>query len=387
MEKSHGQGPACDAVEAQYKSLPCKLEPIPGSSRVYAAVRLLLLRTHAPTHGYWRLKLRQLFAYQPKAGADALPPDGLGVKLCLGPEPHDHKDDRNSHSNSSSDSSSSNSSSNSSSDSSSDSSSSNSSSDSGSSNSDSNSSSESVSKGSSSGSTFFGGSGVSLLGSRMLWHGSRLTNIGSIISRGLHVAPAEAPSTGYMFDKGIYFADLASKSSQYCFASASQPLGVLLICDVALGRPYKRIEADADAKRNAQEAGRDCTWGVGKAGPSPAKQLAFVLQPGKRPVKAAAGPLTSNGELIKQLMVDPSVGRQASLLYNEFVVYNPNQVKIRFVACVEFEYKNYEEEDDEQDDGREADELERMLLMKQQDGGEADAVKEKAEEMIGGGGV
>eukprot|EP00920_Eleutheroschizon_duboscqi_P029995 GHVT01072710.1.p1 GENE.GHVT01072710.1~~GHVT01072710.1.p1 ORF type:complete len:315 (-),score=86.80 GHVT01072710.1:521-1465(-) len=217
MEKSHGQGPACDAVEAQYKSLPCKLEPIPGSSRVYAAVRLLLLRTHAPTHGYWRLKLRQLFAYQPKAGADALPPDGLGVKLCLGPEPHDHKDDRNSHSNSSSDSSSSNSSSNSSSDSSSDSSSSNSSSDSGSSNSDSNSSSESVSKGSSSGSTFFGGSGVSLLGSRMLWHGSRLVGVASSSRR-----PVSARIPAGPFDSPASVCFAADEHRQHHFPGAAR---------------------------------------------------------------------------------------------------------------------------------------------------------------------
>lgn len=40
----------------------------------------------------------------------------------------------------------------------------------------------------------------------LLWHGSRLTNWTGIISQGLRIAPPEAPSTGYMFGKGVYFA-------------------------------------------------------------------------------------------------------------------------------------------------------------------------------------
>ncbi len=46
-------------------------------------------------------------------------------------------------------------------------------------------------------------------GNRMLlWHGSRLSNWVGILSHGLKIAPAEAPSTGYMFGKGVYFADM-----------------------------------------------------------------------------------------------------------------------------------------------------------------------------------
>ena len=34
--------------------------------------------------------------------------------------------------------------------------------------------------------------------------------------QGLRIAPPEAPVTGYMFGKGIYFADMVSKSANYC---------------------------------------------------------------------------------------------------------------------------------------------------------------------------
>ena len=72
----------------------------------------------------------------------------------------------------------------------------------------------------------------------LLWHGSRTTNFAGILSQGLRIAPPEAPSTGYMFGKGVYFADTVSKSAECCFASKSNPVGLLLLCEVALGNMY-----------------------------------------------------------------------------------------------------------------------------------------------------
>merc|ERR1712179_428968 len=48
---------------------------------------------------------------------------------------------------------------------------------------------------------------------KLLWHGSRVTNYAGILSQGLRIAPPEAPVTGYMFGKGVYFADMVSKSA------------------------------------------------------------------------------------------------------------------------------------------------------------------------------
>lgn len=70
---------------------------------------------------------------------------------------------------------------------------------------------------------------------KLLWHGSRLTNFAGIISQGLRIAPPEAPVTGYMFGKGIYFADMVSKSANYCATNPTHPRGMMLLCEVALG--------------------------------------------------------------------------------------------------------------------------------------------------------
>ncbi|XP_065421544.1 uncharacterized protein LOC101947346 isoform X5 [Chrysemys picta bellii] len=72
---------------------------------------------------------------------------------------------------------------------------------------------------------------ASLSNRTLLWHGSRLGNWVGILSQGLRVAPPEAPVTGYMFGKGIYFADMSSKSANYCFASRQRDVGLLLLCE------------------------------------------------------------------------------------------------------------------------------------------------------------
>lgn len=70
---------------------------------------------------------------------------------------------------------------------------------------------------------------------KLLWHGSRRSNFAGILSQGLRIAPPEAPVTGYMFGKGIYFADMVSKSANYCFTGPANNIGLMLLCDVALG--------------------------------------------------------------------------------------------------------------------------------------------------------
>lgn len=72
---------------------------------------------------------------------------------------------------------------------------------------------------------------------KLLWHGSRTTNFASILSQGLRIAPPEAPITGAMFGKGVYFADMVSKSANYCCVKrdSENKEGLLLLCEVALG--------------------------------------------------------------------------------------------------------------------------------------------------------
>jgi len=154
---------------------------------------------------------------------------------------------------------------------------------------------------------------------QLLWHGSRLTNWIGILSQGLRIAPPEAPVTGYMFGKGVYFADMVSKSANYCFASRSSPVGVLLLCEVALGNMYELTGA---MYMDQPPAGFQSTKGCGVTYPNPTGTVELPGVPGcvvpkGRPVTAA---------------------RTGSLLYNEFIVYNVAQIRARYLLKVRFNY-------------------------------------------------
>jgi len=67
---------------------------------------------------------------------------------------------------------------------------------------------------------------------RLLFHGSAMTNMLGIMAQGLRIAPPEAPTTGYMFGKGVYFADTFDKSAGY---TSGHQTRLMLMCEVALG--------------------------------------------------------------------------------------------------------------------------------------------------------
>ncbi|CAF0900065.1 unnamed protein product [Rotaria sp. Silwood1] len=58
---------------------------------------------------------------------------------------------------------------------------------------------------------------------QLLWHGSRTTNFADILDQDLRIAPSEA--TGYMFGKGVYFADMVSKKYYYINGDVLIPMG------------------------------------------------------------------------------------------------------------------------------------------------------------------
>ncbi|GBP32821.1 Poly polymerase [Eumeta japonica] len=131
---------------------------------------------------------------------------------------------------------------------------------------------------------------------RLLWHGSRTTNFTGIISQGLRMAPPEAPVSGYMFGKGIYFADMVSKSANYCCTSQSDPVGLLLLCEVALG---DMKECYLEECITNLPPGKHSVWGLGSTQPTPSEN--YILEDGT--IVPLGKPETTN--------------KNANLLYND----------------------------------------------------------------------
>ncbi|KAK2033059.1 PARP-domain-containing protein [Colletotrichum zoysiae] len=159
---------------------------------------------------------------------------------------------------------------------------------------------------------------------RLLWHGSRVTNFGGILSQGLRIAPPEAPVTGYMFGKGIYLADMSSKSANYCVSTSSGGQALLLLCEAELGDPMQTLtHASYHAGETARANGMWSTWGQGTVGPSQWKDAGCV-NPSLKGVK------------MPDVSVKPGDTNvpSAYLQYNEYIVYDLAQVRLRYLFRV-----------------------------------------------------
>ncbi|KAG6837207.1 hypothetical protein H0H93_013075 [Arthromyces matolae] len=177
----------------------------------------------------------------------------------------------------------------------------------------------------------------------LLWHGSRTTNFGGILKQGLRIAPPEgfstsvllgftkaddfsAPVTGYMFGKGVYFADMMSKSANYCYAHLSNNTGLLLLCEVAVKPFHELTHASYNADQECKSNKKMATKGIGRVQPVDWKD---------------AGSALDNDELAGCLM--PSgPGKDVSppnayLQYNEYIVYDTSQIRLKYLLMVKMQ--------------------------------------------------
>jgi len=152
---------------------------------------------------------------------------------------------------------------------------------------------------------------------QLLWHGSRLTNWVGILNQGLRIAPPEAPVSGYMFGKGVYFADCISKSANYCNVQAGGT-GLLFLCEVALGHMNEKLQADYHASNLPR--GKLSTKGIGRNAPCSSTTMA-------------------DGMIIPNGRIGETRVKNASLWYNEFIVYDTDQIRPRYLC--EFEFRRY----------------------------------------------
>jgi len=155
---------------------------------------------------------------------------------------------------------------------------------------------------------------------KLLWHGSRTSNYGGILSKGLRIAPPEAPVTGYMFGKGIYFADMVSKSANYCYPHGDGSSGLLLLCEVALGEMHELTAAKETLLKAPK--GKNSVKGLGQTAPDPTDT--YILPTGTE-IPYGKGVKTN--------------AKKTSLLYNEYIVYDVDQVNIAYLVEVNFKYK------------------------------------------------
>ncbi|CAG8650312.1 2001_t:CDS:2 [Cetraspora pellucida] len=156
----------------------------------------------------------------------------------------------------------------------------------------------------------------------LLWHGSRRTNYVGILSQGLRIAPPHVPVSGYMFGKGVYFADCVSKSANYC--RSHDNIGFLLLCEVACGDMLELVNSDYNADEKVKKQGKHCTKGLGQIVPDP-----------KGAVYLENGTMVPCGKGLSSLDTDKC------LYYNEYIVYDVSQIFQKYLLRVKFDNQGF----------------------------------------------
>jgi poly [ADP-ribose] polymerase len=151
---------------------------------------------------------------------------------------------------------------------------------------------------------------------KLLWHGSRVCNFVGILSSGLRIAPPEAPASGYVFGKAIYLSDLVEKSAPYCCPDPETGIGLMLLCDTALGEPLllNRPEYITELPEGKQSA-----KALARFQPDPTKE-----ELGDDKVIVPIGAPT------------PTDLPDVFLDHAEYMVYDAAQVRIRYLVQVQF---------------------------------------------------
>ncbi|KAL9596913.1 MAG: hypothetical protein Q9219_005476 [cf. Caloplaca sp. 3 TL-2023] len=163
---------------------------------------------------------------------------------------------------------------------------------------------------------------------RLLWHGSRTTNFGGILSQGLRIAPPEAPVNGYAFGKGVYLADISSKSAQYCAPGMSGNTGLLLLIEAELGNPmYEIPTGDSMAEEQAKKHNCISTLGVGRTAPQGWTDAEMVHEN----LKGVTMP-----DVEKGIGDNKAKNANGYLMHNEYICYDVAQLKLKYLFRVGF---------------------------------------------------
>lgn len=181
-----------------------------------------------------------------------------------------------------------------------------------------------------------------------LWHGSRFTNWVRIFQEGLQIAPPHALATGYMFGKGVYFADMSSKAAQYSHKGTNPHYAsdrrdnrrecLIALCEVAVGNdPLTRTSANSN---NNLGVAQYSVLAIGETIMS--DETTIAAGPGNEvslPCGCAQGLLGIPPASLHPLAVRRMVTKarhltraHLNLLHNEYIVYDTAQIRIRYLV-------------------------------------------------------
>ena len=232
----------------------------------------------------------------------------------------------------------------------------------------------------------------------LLMYGCKISNLTANLSKGLRLPHPAAPMKAYKLGKGIYFSDTASKSTNFCYSSVGNDVGFLILCTVDLGTPLEKMSRDFEINQGNLPKGKKSVKGIGRITPK-LEVVADLNELDEEKCKEDPPPPpieeglnqdgiegTENKPLVEENSekkeeshekkeenhakieiheknehenkeneqkeqkemrylkipsgeLQPSDCKDSTFLYNEYVVFDEKQVKVRYLVKLKFNYK------------------------------------------------
>ena len=159
---------------------------------------------------------------------------------------------------------------------------------------------------------------IELSNIKYLWHGTRFSNILSILNTGLKIAPKNIPRHGAMFGNGLYFANCSTKSFNYCLSEIFDNNACLLLCKVSCGNQFQINNSYPNADNYIDHSIFNSLFCNGRFTPE---------------INDVNSCFYNNNSIVLPIgdLKYTSDANHKSLDYDEYVIYNNNQVQIMFI--------------------------------------------------------
>ncbi|CAM8955664.1 unnamed protein product [Rhodiola kirilowii] len=156
----------------------------------------------------------------------------------------------------------------------------------------------------------------------LLWCGTRSSNLMRHLHKGFLPAVCSLPVPGYMFGKAIVCSDAAAEAARYGFTAVDRPEGFLVLAVASLGEEITELKKSPEDTKTLEEKKR-VVKGLGRKKTDEKEHVTW-----KDDIKVPCGKLI------------PSEHKDSPLEYNEYAVYDPKQVSIKFIVGVKYDEKD-----------------------------------------------
>ncbi|KAG6532522.1 hypothetical protein ZIOFF_006368 [Zingiber officinale] len=150
----------------------------------------------------------------------------------------------------------------------------------------------------------------------LLWCGTTTSNLLRHLHKGLLPAVCQIPVPGYMFGRAIVCSNASAEAARYGFTAVDRPDGFLFLGIVSLGEKITEISTVPEDTRKMEEE-KVSVKGLGKKRPEESGHFQWGDE-----IKVPCGRLVA------------SEHKDSPLEFNEYAVYDPKQVCMRFLVAV-----------------------------------------------------